>query len=106
MYSDPSGRNATVINPSMLEKLYAAILPTIVATGTSLNPGVIAVIVTVVVVVAIAYASEEGVCDAKALMDYASNATSPPPPNKGGKGTQVTSKTLYNKGGKKRLERG
>lgn len=55
---------------------------------------------TVVVVMAIAYASEEGVCDAKALMDYASNATSPPPPNKGGKGTQVTSKTLYNKGGK------
>ncbi len=61
---------------------------------------------TVVVVVAIAYASEEGVCDAKALMDYASNATSPPPPNKRGKGTQVTSKTLYNIGGKKRLERG
>ena len=37
---------------------------------------------------------------AAALMDYASTAASPPPPNRGGKGTQVTSKTLYNKNGK------
>ena len=35
------------------------------------------------------------------LMSYASTAATPPPPNKGGNGTQVTSKTLYNKRGKK-----
>lgn len=37
---------------------------------------------------------------ALALMNYASIAASPPPPNKGGKGTQTSSKTLYNKSGK------
>ena len=34
------------------------------------------------------------------LMEYASTAATPPPPNKGGKGTQTNSKTLYQKGGK------
>ena len=34
------------------------------------------------------------------LMDYASTAATPPPPNKGGKGTQTNSKTLYEKSGK------
>lgn len=36
---------------------------------------------------------------AKTLMNFASTAATPPPPNKGGKGTQTTSKTLYNKKG-------
>ena len=40
------------------------------------------------------------VASASDLMDFASTAATPPPPNKGGKGTQVTSKTLYKKGGK------
>ncbi len=33
-------------------------------------------------------------------MEYASTAATPPPPNKGGKGTQTTSQTLYTKRGK------
>ncbi len=43
---------------------------------------------------------EEAVKAASSFMDYASTAATPPPPNKGGKGTQVTSKTLYKKHGK------
>ena len=42
----------------------------------------------------------EAVKAASSFMDYASTAATPPPPNKGGKGTQVTSKTLYKKHGK------
>lgn len=40
------------------------------------------------------------VSKASAILDYASTAAPPPPPNKGGKGTRVSSKTLYQKGGK------
>jgi len=37
---------------------------------------------------------------AYSMLGFASTAATPPPPNKGGKGTQTSSKTLYNKGGK------
>lgn len=49
---------------------------------------------------AIKRAKQNALVKATLLMNFASTAATPPPPNKGGKGTKVTSKTLYNKRGK------
>jgi RHS repeat-associated protein len=45
------------------------------------------------------YANDVALTNSINLMNFASSAATPPPPNRGGKGTQVSSKTLYNKKG-------
>ncbi len=45
------------------------------------------------------YISNKTLKSSLSLINYTSTAATPPPPNKGGKGTKVTSKTLYNKKG-------
>ncbi len=45
------------------------------------------------------YLSDKSLKADLSLMNYASTAATPPPPNKGGRGTRVSSKTLYNKRG-------
>ena len=68
---------------------------------------ILAIVLLIVVGFAIFYsakaikrAQQNALVQATLLMNYASTAATPPPPNKGGKGTKVTSKTLYNKRGK------
>jgi hypothetical protein len=45
------------------------------------------------------YANDVALTNSINLMNFSSTAATPPPPNRGGKGTQVSSKTLYNKNG-------
>ena len=80
----------------------------IIYVGGALALGVAAIVETVLVVEAAIYnigqyakAKESAaLSSAIALMNFASTAATPPPPNQGGKGTQTASKTLYNKSGK------
>ena len=103
-YRDVSGKNADAIYYGWSGFLGAA---TIITSSNFWNPVgwvVLAVLGAVVVggtiYYGIQYTNEKSLAEAKSFLEFASTAATPPPPNDPhSKGTQTTSKTLYNKKG-------
>ena len=106
IYADSTG----TISELVIYPLLAALAPIVYTAAVAIT-----VVVVVVAVVCLVYTAADYVNDgvsqakknkassteqkARSTLDFASTTAPPPPPGNNGRGTQTTSKTLYNKNG-------